>query len=299
MSTRYLIIGASGFIGTRLRTILGPAGAVATYNSHPFDGGFTFDAIRDRLSDRILRCNAGLTHALILHGITNIDACAKDPAGTKRINVDSIRNIVDELADHGIQPVFFSSDAVFDGTRGMWTEEDDARPILTYGRHKLEVENYLLDQGRPHITVRMSKVLTAIAGGGDMLDQWMNLLEEGGEIRCARDQVFSPVDVDDAINAILRLIESGRTGLFHVCCPRPVSRLGLLNMLAEEVATFRDISAKIRPCSIRDFDFAETRPLDTSMSPAKLYATLGRPFDDLREVCKQAVARRYAARMPN
>ena len=299
MSSRYLILGASGFIGTRLRAVLGQTRVVATYNKHPFEGGLAFDAARDRLSASILKRHAGLTHALILHGVTNIDVCARDPSGTRRINVDSVRKVIDELVDHGIEPVFFSSDAVFDGTRGMWTEEDDARPILTYGRHKLEIENYLLARDVSHITVRMSKVLTSFPGKGDMLDDWMTQLEGGNEIRCASDQIFSPVDVDDAIAAVLQLIESGRKGLFHVCCPNPVSRLGLLNMLMEEMGVFRRTDSKVLPCSIRDFRFAEARPLDTSMSPAKLYATLDRTFKDLRQVCRQAAERRYVASATN
>lgn len=297
MSLHYLIVGASGFVGTRLRAFLGPARAVATYHNRPFEGGVAFDATRDRLSDSILKRNPGLTHAFILHGITNIDACARDPAGTERVNVASIKNVIDELIAHGIKPVFFSSDAVFDGSRGLWTEQDPARPILTYGRHKVAIEEYLMRGSRPHLIVRLSKVITAGPGGGDMLAEWLDRLEQGAEIRCAADQIFSPVDVDDVIDACIRLAEGGHSGLFHVCCPKPVSRLGLLQALADEIRQFRKLDARIVPCSIRDFDFAEPRPLDTSMSPAKLYATLGRSFDDLRRVCRDVAARRYGAQV--
>lgn len=293
MSLRYLIIGASGFVGTRLYAVLGPARAVATYHSRPFDGGVAFDAVRDRLSDSILDRNPGLTHAFILHGITNIDACARDPAGTERVNVVSIKKIIDDLAGHGIKPVFFSSDAVFDGSRGLRTEQDPAQPILTYGRHKVAIEEYLASRPYPYLTVRMSKVVTAKPGSGDMLDDWMSKLEQDTEIRCAEDQIFSPVDVEDVIDSCIRLAEGGHSGLFHVCCPQPVSRFGLLRMLVDEVRKYRKPEARITPCSIRDFDFAEPRPLDTSMSPAKLYATLGRTFDDLRRVCRDAAASRY------
>ncbi len=297
MQPRHLIIGASGFVGTRLYAFLGQTRAVATYHNRPFDGGVAFDATRDRLSDSILKRNPGLTHAFILHGITNIDACVRDPVGTERVNVASIKNVIDELVDHDIKPVFFSSDAVFDGSRGLWTEQDAVNPILTYGRHKVAIEEYLMRGSHPYLIVRLSKVVTAGSGGGDMLGEWMDRLEQGAEIRCAADQIFSPVDVDDVIDACIRLAEGGHSGLFHICCPKPVSRLGLLQALADEIRQFRKLEARIVPCSIRDFDFAEPRPLDTSMSPAKLYATLGRSFDDLSRVCRDVVARRYGAQV--
>jgi dTDP-4-dehydrorhamnose reductase len=139
----------------------------------------------------------------------------------------------------------------------------------------------------------MSKALTTEPGCSDILGDWMDKLEQRAEIRCANDQIFSPVDVNDVVDALIRLTEAGNSGFYHVCCPRPVSRLGLLNLLVEEIRQLRALDTHIVSCSIRDFDFPERRPLDTSMSPAKLYATLGEDFDDLSLVCRVAVTRRY------
>jgi dTDP-4-dehydrorhamnose reductase len=293
MPLRYIIIGASGFVGTRLYAHLGQARAVATYNNRPVEGGVAFDATCDSLSDLILNRNSGLTHAFILHGITNIDACARDPAGTAGVNVASIKRVIDELADCGVMPVFVSSDAVFDGSRGLWTEQDSVKPILTYGCHKVAIEEYLMRGACPYLIVRLPKVIAIEPGSNDMLGDWMDRLERGVEIRCASDQIFSPIDINDVIDTFIHLAESGRSGLFHVCSPSPVSRLGLLQTLADEMLQFRKIDPRITPCSIWDFDFAERRPLDTSMAPAKLYATLGKSFDDLRLVCRKAAASRY------
>jgi dTDP-4-dehydrorhamnose reductase len=180
----------------------------------------------------------------------------------------------------------------------MWTEEDPVNPILTYGRHKAQVERYLQEKSSPWLVVRFAKVAGAGRGQADVLSDWMDKLESGVEIRCARDQVFSPLDVDDAINAMLGLAEGAHSGIFHVCGPRPVTRLQLLQMLIEEIGKYREreLPARITPCSIRDFKFAEPRPFDTSMSPRKLYATLGRSFDDPREICHKAAAARYGGR---
>jgi dTDP-4-dehydrorhamnose reductase len=297
MAPRYLIIGASGFVGAHLYATLGQANAIATYHSKPFSGGISFDAATMRLADTVLRGHRGLTHAFILHGVTAIDACARDPAGTARINVAGTQRVIDDLVDHGIVPVFASSDAVFDGSRGLWSEEDSVNPILTYGRQKVEVERYLLEHAAAALVLRLAKVVSETPGASGLLGEWLNKLESGEAIHCARDQVFSPVTVDDAVDAFVRLAQEGQAGIVHVCGPRPVSRLQLLQMLLDEASRHRDLPARIIPCSIRDFSqFAEIRPFDTSMSPNKLYAALGRSFDDPRETCRRVTASRYAGK---
>lgn len=75
-----------------------------------------------------------------------------------------------------------------------------------------------------------------------------------------------------------------------------MSRLELLRTLLAEAARYREFPERIVPCSIRDFDFAEPRPFDTSMSPHKLYAVLGKAFEDSRETCRKLAAARYGGR---
>ncbi len=292
MAPRYLIIGASGFVGANLRAYLGPADTVVTYNSRPVEGGIRFDAGCDRLHDA-LGHQKSITHAFIFYGITGIDACALDPDGTAKINVSSVKETIRQLVDRGITPVFASSDAVFDGSRGLWTEADTVCPILTYGRQKVAVENFLAAGAYPYLTVRLPKVITTKPHVRDMMGAWMDDVERGIEIRCARDQIFSPISVDDVVTGLAAMVESRCSGLFHLCSPAPVSRLELLNLLVAEMRRFRAIEAHITPCSIRDFDFAEPRPLDTSMSAAKVHSVLGCRFKDMREVCREAANRRY------
>jgi len=293
MVPHYLIIGASGFVGSQLYATLGRGNAVATFNRRPVHGGVAFDARSMRLADTVLKQHGGLTHAYILHGVTGIDDCANDPSGTAEINVAGTKRVIDDLLEQGVRPVFASSDAVFDGSRGLWTEEDPVNPILTYGRQKVEVERYLLGKAGAGLVLRLARVVAVAPGANDMVGEWLNRLESGETIRCASDQIFSPVTVDDAVDAMIKLTQGAHSGIFHVCGPQPVTRLQLLQMLVEEAGRHRKLAARIVPCSIRDFEFAEPRPLDTSMSPHKLYAALGRCFDDPRELCRKAAAARY------
>ena len=293
MAPRYLIIGASGLVGGHLYSTLGPGNAVATCHRKPVAGAVAFDAVEMRLADTVLKQHRGFTHAFVFHGVTGIDACARDPQGTARVNVASACAVIDDLVARGIVPVFASSDAVFDGTRGMWTEDDPVNPVLTYGRHKVEVERYLAARSAPSLVVRLAKVVSSAPGAGGLVNEWLDQLERDDEIRCAADQIFSPADVGDVVRALIRLAEGRLTGVFHVCGPRPLSRLEFLRTVADEARRYRPVPARIVPCSIRDFNFAEPRPLDASMSPRKLYGALGGGFDDMSVVCARAAAKRY------
>src|SRR5208282_4980565 len=289
MQPKYLIIGASGFIGGYLYRKLGPELAIATYHRHPIMGAIPFDAMIERLSKTLLRRYPGITHGFILHGITSFEACAKDPQGTTKINVDSVRNVIDDLVEYGITPVFASSDAVFDGSSGWRTEEDPAHPITSYGRQKVLIDEYLSANCPGAITVRISKILSTEPRAHDMLGEWIGSLEAGAIIRCAHDHVFSPADIEDINNALVQLAEEGLSGLFHVCGPEPISRLELLQTLMREVGRYRNTTSEIISCSLRDFNASEPRPLNTSMSADKLYAALGVRFKSPEEICRLRV----------
>jgi len=295
MTPRALIIGGSGLIGRRLLHKLGPAVATATYHTRPFPGGVRFDATTMRILDLLKRAEGPYTHAYVLQGIANIDACARDPAGTARTNVEALCAVIDQLTAEGIMPVFASSDAVFDGMRGMSTEEDKVNPILTYGAQKAAVERHLGGMETPWLAARIAKVVTSDPVEPGIIGDWMEKLESGAAIHCARDQVFSPVDVDDVVDVLVSLALTGCTGIFHVCGAGSITRLEFLRMLVEEVSNYRNVAPRIIELSLRDLRLAEPRPLDTSMSGDKLTRVLGRSLKDMRTVCRDAARRRYGS----
>jgi dTDP-4-dehydrorhamnose reductase len=291
--SKFLVIGASGLLGRHVTALLDPQRAVATYRSHPAAGGAFFDASTMRLRDTLLRGDHGFHAAFVLYGITKVDACALDPAGTSAVNVASIKNAIDDLIDAGVKPVFASSDAVFDGSRGMRTETDPTRPILAYGRQKLEVEEYLRAKNAPWVIARLSKLVSPLAEPRNLLTDWAEKLERDENIRCASDLIFSPADVNDAAQALVSLAEGPSTGLFHVCGPQAMSWLDLFNVFVQKVGAHKAVHPNMAVIRMADLQLAQPRPLDSSMQPAKLYAALGRSFRRMDVVCSEFAASRY------
>lgn len=292
-----LILGASGFVGTHLYARLGPARAIAAYHSTPVPGGVRFDAGTERLRDTLLRGDHGLKAAFLLHGRTRIDDCARDPDGTAAVNVRGMIAAIDDLAAAGVKPVYASTDAVFDGSRGGWTEDELPNPTLQYGRQKALVEAHLRGMSPPWVVARLSKVVGTEDGTHSLLGEWVRQIEAGDTIRCATDLVFTPAHVDDVAAALVRLAEEDVSGVFNVCGPESMTRMDLLQILVEEIRRYRDVRPTIVPCSIRDFPFLEPRPRDGSMAPGRLHR-MGAAFRDMRSVCAALARGRYGGQGP-
>ena len=285
----WLVLGGSGFLGPELKTIPGIPQLLFTHYSHAMQGGIPFDVRSSSVRDLVRSAGDLPQAALILLGVTNVDACARDPRGTREINVEGIIRVIDELKSLGVIPVFTSSDAVFDGSRALWTEEEEVQPILTYGRQKMEVENYLSSQPPPWLIMRLPKLLSEKKNVRCMLTNWVEALGRGERILCATDQFFTPADAGDVAKAMVDLVQSGASGLYHLGGGERLSRRELLGAVMNEYRAFAEPKATIVECSLRDVPVREPRPLDTSMDSSR-YAALGlAPIRPASEIARLAV----------
>jgi dTDP-4-dehydrorhamnose reductase len=284
-----LLLGASGMLGPALAHVLGPGRTLATHCSRPSASTVFFDA-RHTSVQQLLEGRNGLPQAaVIMLGITSIDACAREPVQTAQTNVHGIIRVIDELQALGIHVTFISSDGVFDGTRALSGEAHPPAPVLEYGRQKVAVENHLASRPTPSLTVRLPKLLCTRAAPNSMLHDWIRALGQPGQIKCATDQYFTPLAVDDAARSITRLLDASATGLFHVAGPQRLSRRELLAQLVAEYSLFATPLAEILDCRLGEIPTLEPRPLDTSMDTAlytRQFGPCGLPAQD---VAKRAV----------
>ena len=294
-STRsVLLLGASGFFGPALAGAFGAQVAARTFAAHPIEGGLRFDARQSSVADLVAALPARPTVAVVLFGETNIDACARDKLGTARINVQGAVRAIRELSALGITPVFLSSDAVFDGTHPLWTEDEEVRPILTYGRQKLEVERFVASLPEPWLIVRLPKLLAEQRDPRCMVTQWIDALGQEKPIRCATDQFFTPAAASDAASAIALLVRERAQGLFHLGGQERLSRRALLGAVLEEYRNFAVPKAQIVDCSLRDIDVVELRPLDTSMNTERYSSAHAFRFRPASDVARLAVRNHFA-----
>ncbi|MBF0339950.1 MAG: sugar nucleotide-binding protein [Magnetococcales bacterium] len=267
--SRILILGGSGYIGRRMYDHLGPSRARATHHTRPFPGSLAWDPAC-LLSDDWLEKHGPFSHALILFGATRVEACARDPEGSDRINITRVQETIRACLIRRIHPVFTSSDVVFDGQKGHYSPEDPPSPLVRYGRQKLTIERFLQESGADCTIVRLPKVYDADPASPGLLTHWWQAIRQGQPIRCAADRIFSPVSVTDATRGLTALIDQGLTGLWHLGGPRAISMAELFSLLLDRL---RATGIPLPPiehtvCRINDLGFLETWPQDISLDPA-------------------------------
>ncbi len=290
--TRALVIGASGLFGRRALAELGERG-VGTFHTRPFVGGARFDALTMRIGEVLDRIDQPFSHAVIPYGAIDMEGCARDPAGTSAVNVVAMIRVIQDLFERRITPVFCSTDYIFDGSRALWRESDPAFPKMAYGAQKLAVEAWLGTRTEPWLVVRFSKVVSGRRDEAGQLGQWVNDIIAGKVHRCAADQFYSPGFVEDLAGSVIRLIETGATGIYHVAGPERYSRLGLLNLLVGKIEAVRPgITPAITAARLGDMPFLEKRPLDTSLSIARLQDRIGWRFTPMETLCER-IAREH------
>ena len=289
---KVLILDSSSYIGGHIFKALGPGRATATYYQSPVENATYFDCLSMDLSD-VIQEPEEFSHAVVLIAIPSPDVCAADIKKSYALNVASIKRIIDYLNRWQIKPVFTSTESVFDGIKGNYDESDPTNPILTYGKQKVEVEDYLQKNCRHYTIARLAKVVGSQRGDGTLFPAWLDELERGEAILCAQDQVFSPIHVEDVVKGLIRLIDMDCEGVYHLANPKAYSRLQLLRILLSQVEKYLPSPVEVVPCSIHDFDLLEKRPLNVSMNPDKLIKSTGIKVRSVEDMVDNIVTDAY------
>jgi dTDP-4-dehydrorhamnose reductase len=245
-----------------------------------------------RLSD-LAGLPGSVSHAVVLLGDTKPESCAADIQQSHAVNVESIKSVLGQLSAWGVKPVFTSTESVFDGTQGGYAESDTPYPILTYGRQKVEIEEYLQERFEEFLIARLALTFGSLPGDGTIFTGWLDSIEAEETVRCAYDQVCSPIHIDDLVEALVRLIELDCNGIFHVAGPKAHSKLQLFQILLAELGDDLSVEPKVVPCSIHDFKVLEKRPLNVSMRPDKLVDATGVNISDVHAACREMVRSRF------
>ncbi|MBF0319226.1 MAG: sugar nucleotide-binding protein [Nitrospirae bacterium] len=292
METKTLILDASSYIGGHLFARLGTERAVATYYRNPVGNVVYFDALSMSLSE-VVKKTQDITHAVILIGDTKPDSCASDIRKSHALNVESIISIIKFLKERHIKPVFTSTESVFDGIKGSYVETDEVNPILLYGRQKLEIERYLQDYTVDFTILRLSKVYGVSPGDGTIFTSWLEQIQRNETILCSYDQVYSPIYVEDVVDGIIKAIDTGAGGIFHLSGNKPYKRIEMLEMLLSIASEFILQPVNVVRCSINDFGLLEKRPLNVSMVNDKIVKAMGLVPSDARELCSGMIKKFY------
>jgi dTDP-4-dehydrorhamnose reductase len=233
-----MIFGGSGFVGGNITKIARHKGwSVIIADSFFRSGLEDVRWITADITDPDTVKNAIQTEkpdaVVNVAAIADIDKAEQDKELAWKVNVDGARYIAENCAESGINYVFFSSDAVFDGKSTSYKEEDRIAPVNYYGYTKAEAEKAVLNAYPGAVVIRISLVVgLPVTGGNSFLGGLKKKLEEGAEIICPIDEIRTPVDVLTLSESVLELAESKYSGILHIGATDSINRYELAKKAA-------------------------------------------------------------------
>jgi len=148
-------------------------------------------------------------------GFTDVDGCESKQEQCFSVNAEGVKNLAITCRDEDIKVVHFSTDYVFDGSKGEpYTEDDPCKPINTYGQSKLQGERYLQEYAKNYLLIRTAWLYGK--HGKNFVNTIIKKAEDEGALRVVDDQVGSPTYTVDLSAAVHLLIEGNYSGVYHV-----------------------------------------------------------------------------------
>ncbi len=222
--------------------------------------------------------------------ITSVDYCEEHPHEAKKVNVGTVERALGPCIDMGIKLVFVSTDYVFSGEKGDYSEDDPASPINHYGRTKLEAERTISSSCSAHLIIRPGLIYSPYRSGGNFVLKLREIMEGQGEFFGATDWYCTPFYAPHLAACILDLAGRGATGIYHCAHEGKISRY---KFALELVPILGYRSENVHTIERKDIPLKAPRPRDTSLNTEKISQEIGplpsmeEALDDLRKRWKQ------------
>lgn len=284
---QYVILGVSGYIGSYLyRRLVSDNYCVfgTSRNKQEEDTIVFYDIQKSTIKHLLKKIDSHEDRtAIICIAEPKIDNCFENYKQAYDINVIKTKELIHQLSQEGFHSIYFSTDNVFDGRKGNYTEESPTNPINKYGMMKAEMEKYVLEEEPSACILRISKVVSAYQTKQNIFTEWMNQIKTG-VVRCIRGNYLSFISIEDIYQVCVIVSKTKLHGLYNIVGDEKYSRAELARKFFNVVGA-RDVV--IEECELDKFVFRDGRPLNISMSNLKFKTETGYQFMSMDEVIKQ------------
>lgn len=276
---KILVTGANGLIGRKIIRLLiknkehqifatsqkrvqfGPDVNFFTVNLVYSDVNKLIETIRP---DVLIHCAA----------MASPDACEVDRYSSSKINVEATSRLAAACRDYGTHMIFLSSDFVFDGKKGNYTEDDSPSPISYYGETKVEAEKSILE-----LNIGATIVRTSLVFGFDEHLSRSNIalkvidhLKKGKPYKLPFDQLRTPTDAEELATALIVLAEKRVGGIYHISGDQKISVFDFAKQIASAFGFDNSLLVSTSTCELAE---PARRPLDSSLNISKAMNIIG------------------------
>ncbi|MEJ7778806.1 MAG: SDR family oxidoreductase [Daejeonella sp.] len=279
---RILVTGSNGLLGQKLtdHCIADPEiELIATStgpNRHPVSSGYIYEEfdIRD-----LSRLNALIEQhrpdtIINTAAMTNVDTCELDKKLCRELNVEAVKNLITVCEREDIRLIHLSTDFIFDGENGPYSEEAAPNPLSYYGLTKLEAEKLLeASSGKWAIlrTIIVYGIVSDMSRSNIVL--WAKgALEKGDPIHVVNDQWRMPTLAEDLALCCILAAKQNAQGVFNASGKDLMSIIELVERVADFWKLDRSL---IKPISAHSLNQTAKRPKKTGFILDKTIRQLG------------------------
>jgi len=266
---RVLIVGSNGMLGQRLAEfysaqenieLLCSSSEEVSYLNHVQYAQIDITK-KNNVKDLII----GFVPDIVINAAayTNVDKSETDRELAWKINVNGVENLAFYCWTIDAHLIHISTDYIFDGKSGPYTEIDKPNPIGYYGRTKLASENSIHSSGVRFTIVRTNVLFGPAKYGRPDFVKWVAAsLREGKEINIVTDQINNPTYVDDLVTGIDNIIKKRKEGIYNLGGNEMLNRYEFTLRIAEYFQLKKEL---IKPILTKDLNQPAARPLNSGL----------------------------------
>jgi len=204
---------------------------------------------------------------------TNVDKSETERELAWKINVKGIEYIAESARILDARIIHISTDYIFDGKEGPYAEDEKPNPLGYYARTKLASENALKLSGVLYTILRTNVLYGADSNGKTGFVRWLvNSLKEGKNVRIVTDQINNPTFVDDLVQAVSKVVDYNKTGIYNIGGREFLSRFEFSEIIADYFGLDKNL---IKPITTDELKQPARRPLKSGLITLKAETELG------------------------
>ncbi len=231
---RLLLTGAGGLLGSNIAAIAGDDYRITKIHSPRSTTveGIRLDLSRPEVRDGLI---AQYRPDLVINCAANpsVDSCEKREMTTYQINVKLPEDLAKQTLAFGAKFVHISSDAVYSGESGNYSELSPVAPVNAYGEMKLESESKVLGANPDSLVLRTNFFGLSADSDRGLADFFLSNLTQNNLVQGFEDSFVSFIHVDSLTKAMFELVDANVNGVFNLGSVNRTSKYEFGRLIAE------------------------------------------------------------------